>query len=339
VIDPFRALGFTNVWVYDAEFLPGPPLVVRCMTALNLLTGQQVRLAGEQLQSPSPFSFGRESLFVTYHAPAEIACHRALGWPVPTCVLDLLPEARMLLNGKLREGQKLGLLDVAARFGVPTISSSAKTAGRQLALKTGPLTTEEVTRLLDYCFSDVVTTAKLLLKLLPKLDLRVAVSLRSRYTALAVTAMEWRGVPIDTELLTRLRRHWSAILLSLITKTDPEHQVYDEAGQFGERRWMEVCAHKGISWPLNPRSRRPVLNRKGFGDMARLYPEVEQYRQLRNTLAQLKRGLLYRRQADGGGERLLSVVGADGRARCRMAKKRVGRLVGSKNQPFAAQAG
>lgn len=315
--DRFYHFGFSYVWVYDFEYSSDGHLVVRCLVAYNLLTGEFIQIVNGQFSKEPPFSLERDSLFVSYHAPAEMICHRALGWPQPTCVLDLLPEVRNHFNGQLKPGEKLGLLDCASRFGIGTISPAAKIFGRQLSMKQGELSTAEMEQLLEYCASDVITTAKLLIRLLPQLDLVTAIAFRSRYTALAVTAIEGRGTPIDVYLLDRLRKQWPEILRRLVARVDPNQEVYDSLGQFSERRWMEFTSKQGISWPLFLTTGRPVLNRKAFNEMASLYPSIEPFRQLRNTLAQFKSGLLQRQERlDFDGTKSISTVDPDGRNRC-----------------------
>ena len=94
---------FPAVWFVDCEFSAPPGERPRpiCLVALELETGQQIRLWKDQLerQALPPYPVDGNSLFVAYYASAEIGCHLALGWPIPTNVLDLYVEFRNLTNG------------------------------------------------------------------------------------------------------------------------------------------------------------------------------------------------------------------------------------------------
>ena len=59
--------------------------------------------------------------------------------------------------------------------------------------------------------------------LLPHIDWPRAL-FRGRYMV-AVSAMEWHGVPIDVEALTRLREHWTDIQDHLIATIDSPYRV------------------------------------------------------------------------------------------------------------------
>ena len=55
-----------------------------------------------------PFRTDAGVLLVCFAATAEVACHLALGWPVPEKILDLSPAFRCLVNGRdVPAGQRL----------------------------------------------------------------------------------------------------------------------------------------------------------------------------------------------------------------------------------------
>jgi DNA polymerase I len=80
---------------------------------------------------------------------------------------------------------------------------------RKLVLRGRPWTREEQDAILNYCESDVLALTRLLSRILSRIDLPRAL-LRGRYMATAAS-MEFVGVPIDTELLERLRTNWTDI--------------------------------------------------------------------------------------------------------------------------------
>ena len=79
---------FREVWLVDFEFRapPGERPTPICLVAWELSSGRKLRLWEEEmkrLQLP-PYPTDSESLFIAYYASAEVGCHLALGWPVPT---------------------------------------------------------------------------------------------------------------------------------------------------------------------------------------------------------------------------------------------------------------
>jgi DNA polymerase-1 len=97
-----RARGFRQIWIIDFEFespdgeIPAPI----CFVARELRTGNTIRMWRDALLAmrQAPIPGDSETLIVAYYASAEMLCYRALGWDLPTNVLDLFPEFRRLTN-------------------------------------------------------------------------------------------------------------------------------------------------------------------------------------------------------------------------------------------------
>jgi hypothetical protein len=244
-----------------------------------------------------PYSIGPDVLFVAYLASAELSCHLALGWPLPARVLDLYVEFRNRANG-LSPPNGFGLLGALAFYGLDAMDAAEKEAMRKLAIRGGPWTSAEREALLAYCGSDVLALAKLLPAMEPELDLSRAVACRGRYMA-AVAKMEWAGVPIDIETLSRLRNSWTIIQGRLVAEVDYEFGVFDGL-TFKTERWADYLIRRGIPWP-RLESGELALDDDTFREMARSYPDVALMRELRYSLSQLRLGDL--------------AVGADGRNR------------------------
>ena len=115
------------------------------------------------------------------------------------------------------------------------MDASEKTEMRELAIRGGPFTSEEMAALIDYCQTDVDALDKLLPVMLPKIDFPRAIH-RGRYMV-AVSAMEHAGVPIDVETLAMFRRQWSPIKTKLI-------ETVDES--FGVLRWTQRSNKIGL---------------------------------------------------------------------------------------------
>lgn len=306
---------FREIWAVDFEFQQpaGERPVPVCMVGRELRSGRLVRLWKDALQQRKepPFSTAPDSLFVAYYASAELGCFIALGWPMPTRILDLFAEFKCRTCG-LKTPNGAGLLGAMNFFGLDGISGCEKDTMRNLVMRGGPYSDDERAAILNYCQTDVDSLARLLPQMAPEIDLPRAL-LRGRYMA-AAARMEWNGVPIDTEALERFRSNWAGIQAELIERIDRDFGVY-EGRTFKADRWASWLASKNIPWP-RLESGALALDDDTFRSMARSHPEVAPIRELRDSLSKL---------------RLLDLpVGSDGRNRCLLS------VFGSKtgrNQP------
>jgi len=276
---------FAQVWCVDFEYgaPPGERPEIRCMVAAEYYTGKIVRLWIDDLEklSAPPFPVDESSLFVAYYAGAEFSCLLQLGWGMPARVLDLFTEFRNHTNGR---GGKAGLIDALQYFGLSSIEAVEKDAMRDLALRGGVYSEEEKLALLDYCQSDVDALMRLLPRMLPLIDLPRAI-LRGRYMV-AISRMEHIGVPLDTEIFSRLCLHWKDIQTQLIEAVDKDYRVYD-GRTFKTGKFEVWLVENGIPWPRLPTGRLD-LSDNTFKDMAKSYPAVVSLRELRTTLSRLR---------------------------------------------------
>jgi hypothetical protein len=278
------------------------------MVARELRSGALIRLWQDELSRPAPpFPTDNSALFVAYFASAELGCFRVLGWPTPARILDLYAEYRAQTNG-LPTPCGRGLLGALKTHGIEAMPKAEKGAMRELVLAGRPYSAEDRSAILDYCQEDVDALARLLLAMLPQLDLPRAL-LRGRYMA-AVAAMEHVGTPIDVPTFTRLREGWGAIRGELVRRIDANYGVF-EGVTFKVDRFADYLARIGIPWPRLS-SGRLDLKDETFKDMARAHPGLGALRQLRKTLAELRLNDL--------------AVGRDGRNRCLLS-------------PFGARSG
>jgi DNA polymerase I len=310
---------YREVWLVDFEYAapPGDRPIPICLVARELRTGQTLRLWQDDLRArdAAPYPTSSDALFVSFFASAELGCHRALGWPMPVRILDLYVEFRNRANG-LSVPHGFGLLGALTWYGLDAMDAVEKDAMRTLALRGGPWAEAERAALLDYCGRDVEALARLLPAMLPDIDLPRAL-LRGRYMA-AVARMEHTGVPIDVEILCRLRAEWEAIQDRLIRGVGSQFGVFD-GRTFKADRWQDWVARRGLAWPRLS-SGKLALDDNTFREMARLDADVALMRNLRDALAQLRLADL--------------TVGSDGRNRTLLSpfRSRTGR-----NQPSNSQ--
>ena len=283
-------LPFKNIFAIDFEFIAesGALPVPVCLVARELSSGQLIRLWRDRLGPKPPFPVDDDTLFVAYFASAELGCFLQLGWPIPTRVLDLFCEFRNATNGiPLPAGR--GLLSALSHHGISAITADQKHDERALVLRGGPWSAPERRRILDYCQTDVDPLGALLERMLPGIQARPngfgQALLRARYMA-AVARMERTGVPIDFEMLQRLRMSWGQIKLDLIEAIDKDYGVY-EGAVFKSGLFAGYLADNRIDWP-HTETGRLQLDQDTFRDMAKRYPQMEPLKELRHALGELR---------------------------------------------------
>jgi hypothetical protein len=102
----------------------------------------------------------------------------------------------------------------------------------------------------------------------------------------ACAIMERNGIPIDGELLHRVRTRWSDIQQELITHIDAPFRVF-EGTVFRTEKFERHLAEHGIPWERYPDG-RVKLDEQTFRDMCKLYPQYNPLRELRSTLSKMR---------------------------------------------------
>ena len=279
---------FDRVWLVDFEFgsgnsrhdAPEP----RCMVARDYLSGETVRLwlDGGVTTPVCPITLDDRSLYVAFYAAAETSCHVSLGWPMPRRILDLYVELRWFLNGqrhpmasslKQKGIGRHSQLAALYYFGLNehAIASAEKDGMRELALRGGPYSTDEKRDLLEYNETDVVALQHLLPAMLPHIEFGPAL-LRGRFMA-AAGAVQHTGIPVDLELVTRLKDNWSEIIDRMIHHGRDDFDVikHSDVDQAKLAVWFE--RHGFESWPMSDTGAFKT-DSDTFVEMAKVYPSV-----------------------------------------------------------------
>ena len=271
------------------------------MVAREYYSGQLQRLWLDVVdKSVCPLPMGENSLYVAYYASAEMGCHLALDWTLPDHLLDLFCEFRCLTNGVALPAGK-GLIGALSACGLEHIPMVEKKEMRELAMRGGPYSPEEQVALLDYCQTDVDALVALLPEMVPKISIDHAL-IRGRYMQ-AVSRMESVGVPVDLQLLERLRAGWDSIQDDLIADVDEDFGVY-EGRSFKTDRFAEYLNRNQMAWP-RLLSGSLDLQDKTFRSMAKIHPQLSSLRELRHSLNQMRLNE-FRVSLDGRNRTLLS---------------------------------
>jgi hypothetical protein len=231
----------------------------------------------------------------------------SLGWPLPQNILDLSPEFKCQVNGRGIPRKNQGLIGALQYFGLSSIPPKRKDAMRERIMRGWPFTIDEREQILKYCAEDVAALCELLPKLVPQIDLPIALHRGESVAALARS--EYYGVPIDMDVFGQLadQKTWRELRDSLVPGVDVGGiYVRDKAGvwHWNNARFEEWTRSEGITWPRKEDSAgvaRLDLRRNTFDAMAKAWPQVEPLRQLRYVRDKLRKIQLS--------------VGADGRNR------------------------
>jgi hypothetical protein len=294
---------FSQVWVVDTEYCRPPgwlPSPVCCVVAVELRSGREIKLWTEH-GAPQPFDTGPGNLFVAHYSSAEWLSFLALGWAPPACVVDTYVEGRRLTNGlpgrkdgkKPGEGQqrRCGLLNLAARYGIVSMSDAQKDAGRRLAMRGGPWTEAEQVEMMNYCLEDVRTCRDVLSAMLPEIVASrhgLAQALLRGRVMRACALIECNGIPVDLELLRAFEANWPAIRQALIEATDPGRYDCFEDGVFKRRRFEALLKRHGIKhWPRTETGQVSLKDRT-WREQIVTYPELGDLHELYATLQQMK---------------------------------------------------
>jgi len=299
---------FKSLWVIDTEFKAddGELPTIHCLVAREVRSGRVERWRHDQLtgMSSPPFDMGDDSLMVGYYLPAEYGCFLQLGWPRPVHSLDLCTEFKWLRSG-IRDGRERSLVGALTHFNLINHIPAEKREMRELAIRGGPFSSEEMEALIDYCHQDVDATAHLLRAMESHIDLPRAL-LRGCY-CWTVAQLERNGTPLDAELLQELRDRWDEVKSGLIATVDT-HGIYVD-GHFSESRFGEFLARHGVAWPRLA-SGRLALDDDTFRQQGKAHPNlIAPYHELRTSLNKLKLNALAV-GGDGRNRTMLSPYGA-----------------------------
>jgi DNA polymerase-1 len=230
----------------DGEALPNE---VVCCVAKDLVTGKTWRLSGDQCRAfpVAPYPCGRESLFVCWNAVAELSCHMALGWGMPANVLDLMVCHMATVNGL---SKKASLVEGLKYHGMGHLAENEKEEMRNLAMRGGPYSTNEMDDLLKYCETDVIALEQILPPVsreIAKLPNGLAGCLAWGRYMKAVTKMMVTGIPLDRRNYHRLLEGWQGVLRNLKNKAHDLYGVYQE-GTFSFKALERLLCSAGIPW-------------------------------------------------------------------------------------------
>jgi hypothetical protein len=290
-------------WHGDFEFqrednreLPVPV----CFTALEIGTGRQIRLFGEELMRfrEAPFPTGPGACFVAYASGAEAACFAVLGWKFPANVIDPYAEHLLDLNGRPdRREHDAALLSAVTRHGLPARPVEYKEAMRNMIRFQGIKADRQSA--LTYCMEDNEDARDLLHVMDAKGLINWEQALwRGRYLFACGGHVEHHSIPIDVTAYERIREAFPRLRHALIASADTFGVFVDD--HRNEARVAELIRSTGLAWPFTITGKFK-MDDETWREMSRLHPQLEPLRKLMSLIDQLRNTKL--------------AIGSDGRNR------------------------
>jgi hypothetical protein len=279
-------------WCCDFEFQREDyrehPVLV-CMTALEVVSGAQVRLFQEELlacRSP-PFPIGADACLVAYSSGAEASCFAVLGWPPPVNVVDPYAEHLLDLNGQ--PGRFEGdtqLLKAMARHRLPTMAYEHKEAMRNLVRFQSSWNAEERKQILDYCMEDNEAARDLLRVMDAKglINCKQAIW-RGNFMFACGGHIEHHGLPLDVGAYEQIQDAFPRLRHALIASGDTFGVFVDD--HRNEARINELIRSTGLAWPLTETGKYK-MDEEIWKEMAWLHPPLEPLCKMMNLLDQLR---------------------------------------------------
>jgi len=247
---------------------------------------------------------------VAFAAQAEWGCFIELGWPTPARVVDLYAEARLASNDTSPKPDKFnGLLQVLSRYGIREFTKEAggvKNDMRERILAGAPFSEADQRDIIAYCRTDVEPLPELFGAMCNRhriLDRDVPGIMqrpkgfgqalwRGRYTATAAH-IEAVGIPFDTPMAVKMKKHWPQVRLEMIREIDKDFGVFDEGGSLRNDLLERFIRRGGYRWPVTEKSGNYCTDEETLERMAYLNPELKPLAVLIPTLNRLKNWTLH----------------------------------------------
>lgn len=292
-----RLRDFTAIVVVDFEYSHHDGRVEPvCCCAKDVRSGREWRVWRDELAElkEPPYPHGRDALFVSYNATAELSCYLELGWPMPPHILDLLIEYRWWTNGKVPKHKPRNLLAACRYFGIEHGAEAEKEDWQQLIVAGGWFDAEQKAGILEYCWTDVAATIELLEKMAPRLPADLAWPLRrGRYTV-AVADMERRGIPVDEpewqDILANRETIQAGVAEWLNQSTYPLYETGNDGVHFRMEAFEKLLGELGLlkRWRLAERSGRLSTDDETLKKFS-WNPAIARLRQARQVIQQLRK--------------------------------------------------
>ena len=277
-----------------------------CVVIKELKSGQVHRFSGPKLKLPYP---ANKTLWIAHNVIAEAQTFLSYGIKLPKYWWDTLIEDRKLKFGKV---QSHSLLAACGRYGIQTISEDLKKYFiNKIILANETYTDEQMSKILDYCESDVEAGAALFLEQCKEIEkvkkfdgpeMIISQALFSGAAVACTAQVEFNGNHLNLELLKKIDDAFPYVKRKMIDELNAELDVYenDVLKQHKFDVWIERIGLADV-WPLTITGQYKT-DEKTLDTYKDAHPDIRKFK-----LAQMFIGA---RKLKG------FIVGPDGKARC-----------------------
>ncbi len=257
----------TDIVGFDTEFTgdmkdKGERQDPICIVYKNFTTGEIIKTHGNSL-GHLPYS-KKTTLFVAHNAGAEVHSMLSLGMGPPKYIWDTMIEDKKLYFGRVKGH---GLLRVANRYKIQNVISEDLKKHYIDLILSEQYTPKEFEQILNYCLSDVETLEKVFLNQLRSLEeLHKLKGPREIFTqalfsgwAMSATAqIEFNGIPINNDLLSKITDNYPAICKEIITDINSRIDIFDDDFTFNHKKF-EILIKKLKLYPRWPKTKTGKL--------------------------------------------------------------------------------
>ena len=251
----------------------------------------------------------KDTLYIAHNVIAEAHTLLSYGIPLPEFWWDTLIEDRKLKFGKVR---KHSLLACCARYGIQTISEDLKDYFvKKIILAHDTYTDEQMSKILDYCTSDVEAGAALFLEQIKEIEkvkkfdgpkMIISQALFSGAAVACTAKVEFNGIPVNNELLNKIDDAFPHVKRKMIDELNADLDVY-ENDTLKQHKFDAFIERIGLadSWPLTITGKYKT-DEKTLETYKDTHPDIRKFRLAQDFI---------------GSRRLKGfIVGDDGKARC-----------------------
>ena len=277
-----------------------------CVVIKELKSSQVHRFSGPKLKLPYP---ANKTLWIAHNVIAEAQTFLSYGIKLPKYWWDTLIEDRKLKFGKV---QSHSLLAACGRYGIQTISEDLKKYFiNKIILPNETYTQDQMSKILEYCTSDVDAGAALFLEQCKEIEkvkkfdgpeMIISQALFSGAAVACTAQVEFNGNHLNLELLKKIDDAFPYVKRKMIDELNAELDVYenDVLKQHKFDAWIERIGLADV-WPLTITGQYKT-DEKTLDTYKDAHPDIRKFK-----LAQMFIGA---RKLKG------FIVGPDGKARC-----------------------
>ncbi len=327
-------LGIDDIYSVDTEYRPPEPDAFPryglssdcapvafepvCISVMSWTTGQTESLWYHP-GDPCPWNFGPTKLVVFFNAPTDLRFFLAAGWELPSNIVDMYAEYRRVVNGHFdaygkRVGQdehkrdhsrKYSLLSAARHYGVSDRAGVEKRSMITRIMAGPPYSEQNKADFIRYNCDDVVDTENLFSAMIKRGDTEnLGQALMRGDATRGFAVRDLNGLPVDQELVERLKMNWHVIRVGLAREVEARHHYdvfrFDPDGtvQFDRQKATALVFRLGMQdiWPKTESGKkfsfadpdRGPEEEKALKAMAILNPDLEDLRQAKGLLERFK---------------------------------------------------